>query len=294
MQDLFPDSFLSSIGGMRVDVRHAPPRAAHGAHLSSRDGASLEFRDYQGYAPGDDLRRVDWNVYARTRHLFVRRFERPTAVPVFQLIDASDSMHLETPSRYATAARVAAAIGAAALASGNPVGITVADGAGAAPPRAVTGRRGLVRLLADLAADRTPGGSGAAAGLEALMPILTTRRRGVVVVISDFFEPRGVEALLDVLRAVPHRLALVRVTQPTDAEPTLAGDLELVDCESSSALRVSTDAAVLRGYREAYARYFAALDEYVALRGAAWATIDASQPTLPQLERLFPDGVMTL
>ncbi len=294
MRHLFSDSFLASIDGLSVDIRPAPPRAPHGAHLSPRVGSSIEFRDYQSYTPGDDLRRVDWNVYARTRHLFVRRFEHPTSVPIFLLVDDSESMRLETPSRYATAARVAAAVAAAGLASQNPVYATIADGGGAALPRAVTGRRGLVRVLAELASDRPTAGIGVAAGISVLQPLLAAKGRGVLVIISDFFEPLGVQTLLESLRQTSQRLLLVRVTQPWDANPDLAGDFELADCESGETAPVSTDAEALRRYREAYGSYFAAIDGHVAQRGATQHVIDASKETLPQLEPLFPGGVLSL
>src|ERR1700761_1557972 len=170
MQPLFPDNFIAAIDRLAIDIRPAPPRAAMGAHLSPRAGQSLEFRDYQGYTPGDDLRRVDWNVYSRTRHLFVRRFERPTAVPVFILVDASRSMLLEEPSRYATAARVAAAVISASTSGQNPTYLSIADDSAAATPRALTGRRGFVRALASLAAKRMPGRSGIASDINALRP----------------------------------------------------------------------------------------------------------------------------
>lgn len=294
MQELFPDNFLSGIGRLALTVRAAPPRAAHGVHLSPRTGASLEFRDYQAYTPGDDLRRVDWAVYGRTRHLFVRRYERPTAVPVFVLVDASASMMLETPSRYAMAARVAAAIASSAVAGHNPLRVVIADGNAAAAPRAVTGRRGLVRVLADLAADRTAAGPGPAAALEAVLPSLAAQGRGILVIISDFFEQRGLDPLLNLLRQAPQRLVMVRVTQPWDADPDIQGDLELADCESDARLQVSTDPTVLKRYREAYQSYFKTLDDFAAARGAARASFDASADPLPQLERLFPGGTLSL
>lgn len=294
MNDLFPDSFLASISGLSMSIRPAPPRAAQGTHLSRRPGASIEFREYQGYTAGDDLRRVDWNVYARTRHLFVRRFEHPTAVPVFLLVDASESMRLETPGRYATAARVAAAVAAAATQSQNPVYATIADGSAAAVPRAVTGRRGLLRVMTELAARRPPGGPGVVASLRTLLPALASKGPGVLVVISDFFESDGMQALIDTLRLVPQRLVLVRITQPTDAEPDMSGDFEFADCESAATLAVSVTPSALRQYREAYRSYFDALDAYASLRGATQYAVDASAETLTQLERLFPSRTLAL
>ena len=294
MQHLFSDNFLATIGALSVELRSAPPRVSHGAHLSPRSGASLEFRDYQGYTPGDDLRRIDWNVYARTRHLFIRRFEHPTAIPIFVLVDASESMRLETPSRYATGARIAAAVASAGLATQNPVRVTIADGAALAVPRSVTGRRGLVRILGELATDRMNGGQGVAAALDALHPVLVSAGRGVLVIISDFFEERGVKKLIESLASTQQRVVLIRITQPWDSNPIVDGDFELEDCESESKVRISTSNDVLDRYCEAYHSYFAELDKYVALRGAKQVIIDASAETLPQLATLFPNGVLNL
>jgi uncharacterized protein (DUF58 family) len=105
-------------------------------------------------------------------------------------------MRLESPSRYDSAARIAAAIASAGLASRNPVYVTIADGKGAAIPRAVTGRQGMVQVLAELAAERSPGGVGIAANIETTLPLLAANGRGVMVILSDFFELNGVEVLL--------------------------------------------------------------------------------------------------
>ncbi|MGC4031944.1 MAG: DUF58 domain-containing protein [Tepidisphaeraceae bacterium] len=299
MNRLFNDNFLAAIARLGLSVRATPPRAEHGTHLSPRPGSSLEFRDYQPYAPGDDLRRVDWAVYRRTKHLFVRRFERPTAASVFVLVDGSASMHLDetpaTPTRYATAARVAAAVASAAVAGQNPLRVVIADGQEGPAPRTVTGRRGLVKVLADLAhEDRPTTGPGPAAAIEAVRPALAATGRGVLVVVSDFFEPAGVDAIVDALRQVDGRLVLVRVTRPTDAEPQISDDLELTDCETGRRLHVSPTADAIARYRAAYASYFGTLDAYAASRGALSVTIDAEADPLGQLQTLFPAGTLSV
>lgn len=293
MNELFPVKFLAALERLSVAINAAPPRVAAGTHLSARAGASLQFRDYQSYTPGDDLRRVDWAVYGRTRHLFVRRFDRPTAVPVHLLVDASASMHVEQPTRYAAAARVAAAIAAAALNSQNPVRCTIADGF-ATTMRPVTGRRGLVRVLAELARGQDARGPGVAASVTALLPHLAYEKQGVLVVLSDFFEPAGVSTLLDALRLVPMRLVLVRLTQRWDAAPDLAGDWRLADSESAAKLDVSISPELLGKYRQLYDDYFAALDTFASGRGARQASIDAGADVMSQLHTLFPAGVLLL
>lgn len=294
MKTLFPENFLAALSRLSLASRKVPPRAAVGSYLSRAAGASLEFRDYNSYAPGDDLRRVDWAVYGRTRHLFVRRFERPTQMPVYLLVDASVSMFLETPSRYATAARVTAAVTSAALSSQNPVHVLVADGRPAAASRALTGRRGFVRALAEMSADREPGRTSISQSIAAVRPLLAAKGPGVLVVVSDFFDDRGADAVIDALRQVPGRLALLHITQPWDAEPAVDADLELADCETGTRLVVSPTADLIARYRQAYRAYFDTLQHYANARGGAITSFDAASDTLPQLQRLFPAGVMAI
>ena len=101
-------------------------------------------------------------------------------------------------------------------------------------------------------------------------------------------------SLQDTLRQVPGRVVLVRITQPADANPGLAGDYELTDCETDVRLTITADAAALTRYRAAYAAYFDRLSAYATQAGVRQATVDASADVLGQLERLFPGGVLSL
>lgn len=220
-------------------------------------------------------------------------------MPVFVLVDGSASMHLPEspggPTRYATAARLAAAVASAAVSAQNPLRLVISDGNEGPAPRAVTGRRGLVRVLADLAhEDRPAAGPGPAAAVRAVLPALAAMGRGVLVIVSDFFEPAGVDALIDALRLVDQRLLLLRVTQPTDARPELTEDLEIEDCETGQRLSVSPDSGAIERYVAAYRSYFDTLEAYAAARGAVSRSFDASTDTLSQLEQLFPAGVLSL
>lgn len=297
MPDLFPPSFLAAINGLSVHIRRAAPRALHGAHQSPRAGASLEFRDYQPYAAGDDLRRVDWNIFQRTRHLFLRRYEHPTSVPIHILLDSSRSMLLESPSRYATGARLAAAVALASLNSQNVAAVTVLDNGRTAQTRRIAGRAQFTQLLAELS-DPQPRGDSSVSSIHHVL-----RRRGadsagaIAVVISDFFDGNGVESILDSLRRVPHRLVLLRVTQPWDADPETRhadGAADLIDCETGQRQTVSPSRQVYARYRDAYTAFFGAIDAFANTRGALSAAFDASAETVPQLQRIFPAGILTL
>jgi uncharacterized protein (DUF58 family) len=301
MSDAFDANFLTAIAGLSLDVRRARAHPGAGVHLSpARAGVSLEFRDYQAYAPGDDLRRVDWNAYARTRHLFVRRSERPTAVPVVIAVDASRSMTCETPSRLRAARHLAAALASAAIASQNPVHLVMLSRPGWLAPRAYAGRAGFARLLGDVSGDDesdAPDASpapGLADSLAAFHPWLATRPQAVLAIASDFLDPRGVDVLVSALAPLRQRLLLLQITQPVDEQPDLVGNLLLRDAESGTSQRVAIDAAALRRYADARNAYFASLHDFARARGHAVHPVDAALPVLPQLATIFPGGVLSI
>ena len=292
MNGLFPSQFLAAISTLSMRVRSAPPRTAVGTHLSARPGGSLEFRDFQAYTPGDDLRRVDWATYGRTRHLFVRRFEHPTTVPVSVLVDSSASMHQGNVTRFATAARMTAAIVSAATAAQNPVRVMLSGNN--AVPQSISGRAGYVRLLGELSGKTIAGNIGIAASITASVPLLASRGRGIFAVVSDFFEPSGVDSLIQALRLIPGRLILVQVTRTDDAGPALSGDYELDDCETRGRIHLHADDRSISVYRKNYENYFTALNQYASATGARLTKVDAGADSIAQLGTLFPSGVLSL
>jgi uncharacterized protein (DUF58 family) len=250
-----------------LDIRKAPATGLTGAHQSRAAGDSLDFRDYRPYMPGDDLRRVDWNVYRRSGgHLFVRRFDQPSPATVSILLDDTASMFVESPPRYTSAARVAAAIGSSALRNNDPLAI-IPFSSTSQPVRSMSGRRKLPNLLASLTRT-TPSPGSLSLAIDSLN---RQHRAGVTVVISDFFDSAGVQHLI-------HQLS--RIHQ--------------VDCETQSMVLVDPSTAALNQYLKSYSNYINKLKQFTTMRGAIFEQIDASVELLPQLGNLFPGGSLRL
>ena len=291
MNALFPEEFLAALMPLRLRVGKIRALATSGEHVAAHRGAGLEFREYQAYSPGDDLRRVDWNVYRRSGHLFLRRQDHMRTVPVYILTDASQSMFFENPPRWRAGAQMAAAIAAAALREHDSVDIVPFGATVSAGIHRVTGRARLARVLERLTAQGPLGQTDFAASCAALAPL--ARRSGVVFVISDFFDPRGGRAVVDALATLRHRLVLIRLQRPSDAAPAITDDAELRDCETGT-VRLVGDAAALRAtYRAAYAEFDRVINEFVAGYGGREYRVDPEQPLIAQLGRLFPGGVIT-
>ncbi|MCW8131434.1 MAG: DUF58 domain-containing protein, partial [Planctomycetota bacterium] len=109
---VFPPGFLESLERLRIlAVRAAGGGLKEGHRLGAYKGGQLEFHDYRNYVPGDDLRYLDWNLYARLGKPFVKEFAREEAGSIHLLLDASPSMGLGAPSKWTFARRVAELFG---------------------------------------------------------------------------------------------------------------------------------------------------------------------------------------
>lgn len=289
MQSLFPDAYVRGIRSLRILARRVEPRIEPGEHLSRRAGTGMEFRDHRAYAPGDDLRRVDWNVYRRTRRLYLRLAEEPRELPVHVLLDCSASMFFEQPPRIDAGRQVAAALVAAAAHQHDRVAVYPLGHAELRPIR-LAGPHGLARMLDELTGLRAKGTIELARSISQFARQQPSR--GLTAVVSDFFEPQGLQPLLEVMAGLRQRLVLVQLARAIDRDPGLNGDIELIDCETGTGVRTSITPEELRCYREAYEAFDTALRAFAGRRGAPFLRIDCDQPILPQLSRLFVGGVL--
>ena len=117
-------------------------------------------------------------------------------------------------------------------------------------------------------------------------------RSGLAVIISDFFDPQGIDPVVDALRSLRHRLLLIQVVRQADTAPELAGELRLVDCENETAVETTVTASTLDAYRKVYDRFEQTLLELVDQRQAGFVRLDADLPVIDQLPEIFPGGVL--
>ncbi|MBC8330239.1 MAG: DUF58 domain-containing protein [Planctomycetes bacterium] len=287
-EELFDPDFLESLQHLRLVAKRVPRGGRFAEQRSKALGTGIEFQDFRPYSPGDDLRAVDWNLYRRLGKVFLRLFEELEDLPVYLLPDVSTSMWQEEPPRARAALRASMAFAAIALGQLDRVGVFpfAADLEVLVPPRSGwSSLPGFARRMERLG----PGGpTDLARSLRRFggMPL----RNGLAVVISDFFDPRGVEAVVEALKTVRHRLLLVQVVRPSDRDPGVQGDLRLRDCESGERQDVTVTGAVLERYRAAYARFQSALAGFARRRHSGLLLLDADQPVVPQIASLFEAG----
>jgi len=219
-----------------------------GDHRSWATGDGTELAQVRPYAPGDDVRMIDWNVTARTGEPHVRVNVAERAVETWLLLDTSASMTFGTADRrkWDVAEGVSLAIGHFAVRRGNRLALaTFGDRNPVASP-ARQGARGLIALLQALRREPDLEPMGPTSLGAALTRIgRLARRRAVIVVVSDFRGPRDWRPRLLQL-AARHDVVAVEIQDPREQELPDVGDLWLVDPESGRQLRVDTRSRKLR------------------------------------------------
>ena len=247
---IFDESTLRKLNQLNLVATRIRKGAIKGERRSSRRGSSVEFADYRNYAPGDDLRRLDWNLYARLERPFIKLFEEEEDLAVYLLLDASRSMGWGEGdlNKFDYARKLVAGLGAIAISNGDLLSVgLLQNGRVAAEFGPTRGGAALSRLFNFLEPLQAEGETDLNASLRQYT--VKPRRPGLVVLVSDLLSAEGYEAGLRTLQGRGHEAALVHVLAPDELDPPLGGDLQLVDVESGQTQDVSLDGGLRNRYK---------------------------------------------
>ncbi len=268
---VFDEGFLRQLERLLVLMRSPVRGGFKGGRRSVKRGQSVEFADYRDYAPGDDLRQLDWNVYARLERLFIKLFIEEEDVTVTLLVDASASMSSGRPAKLLFAKRAAAALGYIGLASEDRVTVSALAGRIARRRASMRGSGRVFRLLADLSSIEPADGPTdlVAAARHAGAQL---HGKGIVILLSDLLDPAA-EQVIRELAATGSELIVLHILSPDELHPALEGDLRLVDVETGEGVDVTVDLATLDAYKARLAAWKAGFADLAAKRRASYVDL---------------------
>jgi uncharacterized protein (DUF58 family) len=261
MPTLFDDAFLK-----RLEVLYIISKKIFAGRLRAERktrivGAGIEFADYRNYAAGDDYRYVDWAVLARTERLLVRLFEEEEDLHIYFLVDESESMRVGRGEKLLYAKRLAAALAYIGLANLDRVAVVpfaerLLD---RLPP--ARGRGQIFKVFRFLEKEYPDARrTDIRASFQSF--VAQNKRPGIAVIISDMYDLAGYEEGLNLLRYARFEPMVCQVWDDADLDPSLFGDVDLIDCETGSAVTVTITADVLRAYRRAHRELTTEVEEY--------------------------------
>jgi uncharacterized protein (DUF58 family) len=265
---LLDAEFLARLEQLELVSRKIFLGRMKGERRSKRKGQSVEFADYRNYVVGDDLRFLDWNLFARLDRLFIRLFMEEEDLHVYILIDNSLSMDFGTPSKLHYAKQVAAALGFVGLVNMDRVVVEAFNNRLTQSLPAVRGRRSLWRLLDFLSKLEPAGPSDLRKALRSFT--IKSSGKGVVILLSDLMDKGGYEEALRYLLARQLDIYVIQVLCQEEIDPEVVGDLRLVDVEDEDVAEITVSAPLLKRYKQNLAAYRAALHEFCTRRGIAY------------------------
>ena len=274
---------VRAAAAFRLPMPRTPIGGRVGERLGSGTGSSLEFQDYRPYAPGDDLRHVDWAAYARSELLAVRLYREEVAPRIDLVLDISRSMVVTEQKLRAYGELV----GVLACACASTVADSRIITTSAVPPQPLHVPEDIERFVGWGACDACH------ASLSALEEVhLPFRRRSLRVVVSDFLFPHDADVLVSRLARDSALLAIVQLTLREEAEPTVEGGRRLVDIEGRGELDLVIDEAAVRDYRARFSRLRLGLSGAARRVGARFAHVVAGTPVRDVARGLAAAGVL--
>ena len=291
------DAFFSRLETLSLELRADLAGFFGGKHLVRTYGQTVEFADYREYQLGDDIRRIDWNLYSRFEKYFLKLFtdERQMHTQVF--IDCSASMGKDNPEKSEYAVAIAAALGYLSVHNMDKVSFKLIKGEKSEDPfGTIVGKRAFFNAISTLEELEFEGETDLR---EAVVNTPNTGSNdGLTVIISDFFTDSEWRKAVDYLCYKKRQVLLIQLVTPEEVDPSYTGRVHLVDIESETLedernMKIKIDRASQVAYEQAMDEIREELSSFCTSRGADYITICTDQPVEKVLfKELLKVGIM--
>ena len=281
------DAFFSRLETLSLNLRSNLAGYFGGKHLVNTYGQTVEFADFREYQLGDDIRRIDWNLYSRFEKYFLKLFtdERQMQVQIF--LDCSASMGKDNPQKGAYAVGTAAALGFLAVQDMDKVSFNIMKGERADNPfGTIIGKNAFFRAISTF--DNMEFIDDA--DIEACVKSCpnTSTNNGLTVIISDFFTDSNWKKAVDYLCYKRRQVLLVQVLSPEEADPSYDGRVNLIDSESvdmsdTKNMKIRITRSRQKAYEEALNDFKQDIHTFCAKRGVDYVCVRSDEP----LERVL-------
>lgn len=268
-------TFLKKLERLSLATRRPFAGQMKGEKRSIKRGTSIEFADYREYAPGDDLRYVDWNTAARLDKMFLKLFVEEEDLYLALLLDTSKSMDFGEPKKLHFAIRLAAALGYIGLTNYDRVSIQTYASTLGAPMPTQRGKGGVFPFFSYLERIQAGGGTSFATALRRFAA--TVKYKGLAIVLSDCFDPEWQEGLKALL-ARGYQVAVIQVLSEEEIKPTLLGDLRIIDSETGEAKEMSVNPQLMARYQQTFQSFCGELEGFCHRYGIDYLRTSSAMP----------------
>jgi uncharacterized protein (DUF58 family) len=273
---LLPPDLLAQLERLELVSRKVFRGRMKGERRSRRKGQSVEFADFRNYVAGDDVRFIDWNMYARLDKLFLKMYLEEEDLHFFALIDASSSMDFGDPTKLLYAKQLAAALGFIGLCRADRVRLETLGQSLRSSSPVLRGRHSVWRMTEYLQQIEAGENIPLSDGVRNFC--LRNSGKGILVLITDLMDKQGYETALRYLLAQNLDVYLVHVLSPAEVDPDIVGDLRLVDSEDEDVAEITVSRPLLDRYRRTLSAFVEGAREFCNRRGITYLLANTSVP----------------
>lgn len=266
--------FIRTLEALNLLARKVRSGESRGERPSPRRGASLEFADYRHYTPGDEIRYIDWNVFARHGNLFVKEFVAEENVHATILLDASASMAFE--GKFEAARELAAALAYIGLVNFDTVSLYAFTDQLRTLRKFLRGKNQIFDVLAELEKLQPEGKTDFRSAFATTFPKL--KGKCLVLVLTDFYDLAGTADAVKALQAQRFEVNLIHLVAREEVEPRARGRYRLVDLESGRQKDVMLMPDTVERYRRRFDAYCHELERTAREREVAYVRVRSDEP----------------
>ena len=272
---LFDPAFVRKLDRLALLTRQAMVGDLQGERRSPRRGSSVEFADFRPYTAGDDIRQIDWNLYARMERFFLKLYVAEEELTLHLLVDNTASMDWGEPNKLRFARQVAGAFGYIALSNLDRVTVTGFANEGGRVLQGVRGKRGAFPLFDFL--QKMPAGRGGSFVDACKRYARVARNAGPLLLCSDLMDAQWEEALR-ALTSRPFEITVLHTLAPQELHPEIDGDFRLIDAEGGEPIEITADLEAMRRYEENLQQWRGEIESFCNGRNISYIFADTATP----------------
>jgi uncharacterized protein (DUF58 family) len=273
---LFDSEFMRKLEYLNLIARKVLSGLLRAERQSHKKGVSLEFSDYRPYTAGDDFRYVDWHIYGRMEEFFLKLFREEENLCMYLFLDCSKSMDFGQVHKFNYALKIAAALGFIGMSNMDSVSAFPFSEAMMEDLSGLRGRGKVFDLFRFLEKQKPSGLTDMQQSLRAFTH--RARRRGIAFVITDLFDIDGYSKAIKMLRFHKHEIYVIHVSDKIEREPTLHGDLKLIDSESEADRTVTITSSIRKRYVKVYNDFREEVENYCKKNEFGYVHADTAIP----------------
>lgn len=271
IHDTITKEYLAKLDTMNISLSNIVDNFYIGTRKSNKNGISVEFSDFKEYTIGDDVRHADWNSYARTERLYIKRFKEEKQASINIFLDTSKSMDYGNENKGYYSKLIAASIAYIALRNSDNVNIYICNELLKLNKINISSKKSFLGIINFLDNIKFDGKTNLSQSISELSAI--NLKKGISFILSDFFSQDGYKNSVKALKYKKQEIILIHILSQQEIFPQNEGNIKFIDSETQEIKEVTVDECILQEYKTVLKEFQNEIKEFCLDLGVGYKQI---------------------